>query len=315
VTIKNVPVSVIIPNYNSGEFLYDCVKSINAGIPPSEIIIVDDVSTDNSISIAKELSETYPNVRLITRTKNGGAVEARHDGIRAAVNEWIAFVDADDFLESGAVSAAYDTAIVMGADICIWQLWRAWGGREWRAISLDQVSFPITGRDAAIMTLGKWGIHPLGVSKKSIYIEAYSGFVENFFLADEVISRLAFMNAHNIVVCNKRYFYTDNPSSSTRTLHPRRLGVLDVQLNLIQICKKLSVAPSTSKKVVRDSIGHAWFLWVNRRAIGTQATKDKVRLVLSQLVRDGDISVWIVLYPKQFIAFLLMSIFVRIPKL
>jgi glycosyltransferase involved in cell wall biosynthesis len=85
------PISVIIPAYNSEDFLREAIESVRGqSLPVSEIIVVDDGSTDRTSEIARGLG-----VKVI-RQQNKGVCAARNVGIRAAVNEWIAFIDQDD---------------------------------------------------------------------------------------------------------------------------------------------------------------------------------------------------------------------------
>lgn len=86
-------VSVIIPTYNSEEYLRESIESIfNQTFKDYEIILVDDGSTDNTREIVKQF---YPSVKYIYQDQ-GGAARARNTGIRAARGEFIAFLDADD---------------------------------------------------------------------------------------------------------------------------------------------------------------------------------------------------------------------------
>ena len=119
-----LPVSVIIANYNSENYLNECVRSINAGQWPLEILIVDDCSTDASLQLALQLAAEFSNVRVFQLPENVGAAEARKIAILNAQCEWITIIDADDYIEKDAIAAALAKAIAEGSDMCIWQLWR-----------------------------------------------------------------------------------------------------------------------------------------------------------------------------------------------
>ncbi len=89
--MKKAPVSVVIPCYNSEKYLENTLKSVfNQTLPVSEIIVVDNNSTDKTVEIAKRLG-----AKVITEKKQGSAA-ARNAGMKAAENEWIAFLDSDD---------------------------------------------------------------------------------------------------------------------------------------------------------------------------------------------------------------------------
>jgi glycosyltransferase involved in cell wall biosynthesis len=84
--------SVIIPAYNAEGFLADCLESVFLQTtPPSEVICVDDGSSDATSEIAR----SYPVVTLI-RQENQGCSSARNAALRVAASSVIAFCDADD---------------------------------------------------------------------------------------------------------------------------------------------------------------------------------------------------------------------------
>ena len=86
-------VSVVIPAYNSSEFLPLCIESVlRQTYPVAETIVVDDGSQDNT----REIVERYRNsVRYFWRP-NGGLSSARNAGVRQTTSPWVAFLDADD---------------------------------------------------------------------------------------------------------------------------------------------------------------------------------------------------------------------------
>ena len=91
-------VSVVIPCYNCGKYIEECVESvINQSYPNIEIIIVNDKSTDNSEQKIEELKKKYPDkIKVITNEKNQERSESRNKGIAVAKGEFICFLDADD---------------------------------------------------------------------------------------------------------------------------------------------------------------------------------------------------------------------------
>lgn len=92
--MKNT-ISVIIPTFNRENTITYCLESVlNQTLPPNEIIIVDDLSTDNTIEIIKKMDSKL--IKIIRLNKKGGAQVARNVGVRAAKNNWIAFLDSDD---------------------------------------------------------------------------------------------------------------------------------------------------------------------------------------------------------------------------
>jgi glycosyltransferase involved in cell wall biosynthesis len=98
-------VSVILPVFNCERYLKRAIESvINQNLfYESELILVDDGSTDGSPSICDLYSEKYDNIKVIHQ-ENSGVSVARNNGIVIASGEWITFLDSDDYLLPGALS-------------------------------------------------------------------------------------------------------------------------------------------------------------------------------------------------------------------
>ena len=101
-------VSVIIPTYNSEEFLRECLDSVvNQTLQDIEIIVVDSISQDNTIPIVEEYISKDPRVKLIKRDKEYVGI-SRNAGIDSTLSKYIMFLDSDDVLEQNACEIAYD---------------------------------------------------------------------------------------------------------------------------------------------------------------------------------------------------------------
>lgn len=96
----NKTITTIIPFYNSGDSLARMLDSILAGtVLPTEILLIDDGSTDGSEKLAQEYANQNPIIKYI-RQEHLGVSAARNHGIESASCAWISFMDADDFIES-----------------------------------------------------------------------------------------------------------------------------------------------------------------------------------------------------------------------
>lgn len=115
--MSNILVSIIVPIYNTGEYLYKCLDSIvNQNLREIELILVDDGSTDNSGAVCDFYSERDKRVRVIHK-KNEGVSVARNLGIKVARGEYIGFVDSDDWIEKEMYQEMYYHAKNKEADI------------------------------------------------------------------------------------------------------------------------------------------------------------------------------------------------------
>src|SRR5690606_22590995 len=89
-------VSVIIPVYNTENYLRECLDSILAQtFTDFEVLLINDGSTDSSGKICDEYAEKDSRIKVFHK-ENGGVSSARNLGLDNAKGEWICFVDSDD---------------------------------------------------------------------------------------------------------------------------------------------------------------------------------------------------------------------------
>ena len=100
---RPVTVSVIVPVYNAGDYVFRCLESI-AGqtFEDFECLIIDDGSTDESGMICDHFATVDPRFVVIHKS-NGGVSSARNEGLKLASGQWIIFVDADDYIHPDTI--------------------------------------------------------------------------------------------------------------------------------------------------------------------------------------------------------------------
>ena len=92
-------ISIIVPIYNAAEYLEPCIQSLVQQTESDlQIILVDDGSTDNSMTIAEAFAKQDERI-VVVQQPHAGQSAARNNGLKHAMGEYIAFVDADDSLE------------------------------------------------------------------------------------------------------------------------------------------------------------------------------------------------------------------------
>ncbi len=96
---SNPKVSLIMPNYNYGEYVKDAIEGVlNQNYTSFELIIIDDASTDNSLDIITPYLKGHPCIHLIKHQKNLGCFQSVEDGLKVAKGEYITFHSSDDIL-------------------------------------------------------------------------------------------------------------------------------------------------------------------------------------------------------------------------
>lgn len=96
----NPKLSIILPVYNTEQYLEKCLNSIlNNTFQDFELIIVNDGSPDNSEKIILDFKDKYKDKIVYIKKENGGLSDARNFGLKHAKGEYISFIDSDDYIE------------------------------------------------------------------------------------------------------------------------------------------------------------------------------------------------------------------------
>ncbi|WSQ07240.1 glycosyltransferase [Streptomyces sp. NBC_01231] len=117
-----VKVSVIVPVYNPGIYIEDCIASLlRQSLPPDEyeMVFVDDGSTDDTPARLDALAAENPRVKVIHQENSGWSGKPRNVGIAASEGAYVMFVDNDDYLGDEALERMYDYGVANGADVVI----------------------------------------------------------------------------------------------------------------------------------------------------------------------------------------------------
>lgn len=103
----NEKISMIIAMYNTADYIEKCLGSIlTQTYKDLEVIIVNDGSTDNSLSIVKKIAESDSRIIVIDQ-KNQGVSAARNTGLDCISGKYVCFIDSDDYVEPDFVSSLY----------------------------------------------------------------------------------------------------------------------------------------------------------------------------------------------------------------
>lgn len=110
-------ISVIVPIYNVGPYLSECLDSlISQTFANIEIICINDGSTDNSLAIALNYASNDERIYVYTQ-QNGGLSAARNAGIQHAAGKYVYFMDSDDILELNALELLYEKSEMLNLDV------------------------------------------------------------------------------------------------------------------------------------------------------------------------------------------------------
>lgn len=106
----NKILTITVPSYNAESYLLETIPTMLSISNPEklEIIIVNDGSKDNTLAVAQQLKENYPETIVIVDKENGGHGSTINSGIKIATGKYFKVVDADDWIESKNLSELID---------------------------------------------------------------------------------------------------------------------------------------------------------------------------------------------------------------
>ncbi|WP_377863812.1 glycosyltransferase [Bacillus sp. R86525] len=117
--MKKAKLSVVITSYNKKQYLAQCLQSvIEQTLKGIEIIVVDDGSTDGSMTVLRQYEKQHNNLKVY-KQQNAGVSTARNIGLQKANGEYVTFLDADDYVHLAGYEEMYEIASKNNADMVI----------------------------------------------------------------------------------------------------------------------------------------------------------------------------------------------------
>lgn len=231
----NPLISVIVPVYNVEKYLNRCIDSIlNQTFKQTEIILIDDGSTDNSSIICDEYCDRYENIKVIHK-KNNRVAAARNDGIKISTGKYIALVDSDDWIEPNMLEEMYNKAEEFNTDITMCDFRKVGVESEYTVsqpiregyydrkmieselfpclIMFENIEFP--------PTISNWTC----LFRREFLIENNLFYDEDIhYCEDSIFGSKAIYNANGFYYMKNRYFYNYfyNPNSTTSTCNMKK---------------------------------------------------------------------------------------------
>lgn len=223
-------ISVIIPVYNVEKYLDRCVSSALSLSFHTEVVLVDDGSTDASGEMCDEWAKQDSRVRVIHQ-KNAGLSSARNAGIAAAEGDYILLLDSDDFLDPAETDRLL-SSIDADAELAVglYRLYFEKGERFENEPSLPPLLYGKQSRNELLRRIPRDGSSfylaaVRFIVRREWLIENDLYFFVGIYHEDEEWSARLLCRAERIVVCNA-YFYQYRQAregSITSALRPKHI--------------------------------------------------------------------------------------------
>lgn len=232
INLMKILMSLIIPIFNSENTIERCLDSIiSQNTDKIEIILINDGSTDKSVSIVEHYISTRSDIRiLLYHKKNGGAASSRNFGLSKASGEFIWFIDGDDTIDKNALSQLYDILTNENADIIYFNYVRKYVNCE-EIIHVNKYHNLPLDCSFILQACGPWNL----IVKKLYYNKINFSFPQNMIYEDlGSISTLVLHTDKIKFVDSVLYCYIQNAFSVMRN------GKRQFQNNYDDIYKAIS---------------------------------------------------------------------------
>lgn len=211
-----VDVSIIVPVYNTEEYLQKCLDSLtNQTLKNIEIICVNDGSTDNSLKILQDNAIKDNRIKIINQeNKKQGA--ARNAGMQIAIGEYIGFVDSDDWVDFDFYEKLYSAAKKHSFDIALGTNVRVKKNINKKRLNITEEKEYTTVQEKFDVNIQWKNPCPTNkIYKRDLFISHNIRWSEGVYCEDRIFTLKAVYFANGIVtVPNVNYYYFDNPKST-----------------------------------------------------------------------------------------------------
>lgn len=245
-------ISVIMPAYNAGKWIAEAIRNLlNQIFTDFELLVINDGSTDDTLSICERVAEKDPRVRIISQP-NGGLCSARNLGLKNAKGEYYIMIDSDDKILPNALQKLHDAAKESNADIVVGGYETVDFGKQTRVThKLPRVDFAVNGNLNNANILSLLDQRMLAPTWNKLIRREFVDFLfDNTYSINEdlLFSVTAFAKAARVAIIPDVVYeyYIRTTSSLSRKFHSETPGSLDA---IWSVLKEHCVGDPDSKYV------------------------------------------------------------------
>ncbi len=268
-----VDVSIIVPIYNGEKYLNQCLDSIsNQTLKNIEIICVNDGSTDKTSSILNSYSSKDNRFKIIN-TENHGQGSARNTALNEAKGEYIAFIDADDWIELNSIELLYENAKLNDLDMLFFQMVNYMQSSD-TFVSTDLYdikSFENNGIDENMVFnhnttqdfLFEIPVGPVSKLYKRQFLESNNiRFSEGIYFEDNAFFYNAYFYCERAGFLKKQLYYRRRHDESvTQTFDESKFDIVNATNNVLEVFNHHSMYEPYKESVINHTFSMLleWF--------------------------------------------------------
>ncbi len=270
-------VSVIIPVYNSEEYIGRCLDSvINQTYKNIEILAFNDGSKDNSLKILNEYQAKYPNVIKVINQENQGVAKTRNDGIKKATGKYVMFIDNDDYINTNYIETFVKEAEKEDLDIILGGYKRVNSeGKTLREVKLENTEW------SKLVIMAPWA----KIYKKEYIIEKDIQFLDNNIGEDVYFNLQAMFLTDKIKIIDYvgyNWFFNEKSVSNTIQKNLDKINVFNLLDNCYNTLKSKEVLKNNNNIIEMFFLRYLiWFLLFSTKG----ASKQEIITIYNKLFK------------------------------
>ncbi len=243
--MKNIQLSLILPIYNTEKYIIRCLNSVICQrIEDLEVIIINDCSTDNTLSIISSYANEHNNIQIINLPENKGVGYARNVGLRNAIGKYVGFIDGDDWVDVNMYDLMIKYLEKYDADIAVCGVKNEYEDCKTGNYRYRYDIPKILSNDCALNILSK--SLDLGINISSIVCNKLFKidllkkhtlyFPVGSYNEDDYLTFLAFVHSKKIILTPDCYYhYYQRPDSITHLFSKKHINDLFATFNLLKL--------------------------------------------------------------------------------
>ena len=249
--IYKYDISVVVPVFNSEQYLTSCIDSIlEQNFENFQIVLVDDGSSDGSGEICDEYAQKHDNIKAIHQSNHGPAF-TRNIGTECADGEYVTYVDSDDIIDKNYLRTLFDNIKINNADISLCEIRPFENEIVEEKTSATQNIKVFSGEEALGYTLyGKIrGTSACAILFTTLFARE-NKFAVGKYHEDDLITIKYYSNAKSVVYsAQPLYYYRQHNGSIMHTFNPQILSdLMDAGDYIEKSCRKYNIFVQNASK-------------------------------------------------------------------
>lgn len=240
--MSKVKVSIIIPVYNKEEYLTECLNSVtNQTLTEIEIICINDGSTDNSLELLEQYKQKDNRIKIYSYSNHGPGF-ARNKGLDKSTGKYIAFVDADDWIEENTLEYLYNAAIEDDSDLVLFNALEHYPDKtKKRTYYSHEIEKPFNWMQYPDIVMNNYLIVCTKLHKKDLINEHQIKFSEKELFEDVYFHISSVIYAKRITYVNKIFYHYIRLNSNNRQFNSIRTIKSSIFLSTLDDIKTLLI--------------------------------------------------------------------------